>query len=312
MTARIARPTDNYDIAGWNAFYVANPHLFRSVGAEGDDDKGGGEEEVVDQKTLPEGLRKEAGKKDAKAKADADADADGEGDGEGGKKAKAKEGDTPKLVRVRINGKSYDLPEDVAEDLLIEQDKARTRTAKEKVEKKAEKEEKKAEGDGADDLKEIETLIFTNPREALTRFGKSLAAQITGSLRSEYTRDQAQAAFWNDFYAAEGKHLKKADRIVKAVMADHMDVLSTMTVAQAKKTLADLTDKELQSLLNDAGYSKKIDTNDKTQVEGTAKTSKKAEEKKVDEKELGSLSAIVKKRQEARRKATFSKGNEAA
>ena len=31
------RPTDDYDVAGWAAYYAANPGMRRSVGAEGDD-----------------------------------------------------------------------------------------------------------------------------------------------------------------------------------------------------------------------------------------------------------------------------------
>lgn len=37
------RPTDNYDVEAWNRYFAENPHLFRSVGAAGDDgnDDGG-------------------------------------------------------------------------------------------------------------------------------------------------------------------------------------------------------------------------------------------------------------------------------
>lgn len=41
MTMKIERPLDDYDVDAWTAFYAANPHLMRSVGAAGDD---GGEE----------------------------------------------------------------------------------------------------------------------------------------------------------------------------------------------------------------------------------------------------------------------------
>lgn len=42
-TAIAQRPTDDYDVTGWQAFYAAHPELKRSVGSAGDDNGEGGE-----------------------------------------------------------------------------------------------------------------------------------------------------------------------------------------------------------------------------------------------------------------------------
>ena len=44
VTKKITKPSDPYDVAGWNSFYESNPGFHRSVGADGDNGgEGGGE-----------------------------------------------------------------------------------------------------------------------------------------------------------------------------------------------------------------------------------------------------------------------------
>lgn len=94
MKTQIDHPTDDYDIEGWAAFYEANPHLRRSVGAEGDDNaddggdddagKGGDDDaadEGKDKKVSHDTKGKDKTGKDKAGDKDGDDDTDGKGKG---------------------------------------------------------------------------------------------------------------------------------------------------------------------------------------------------------------------------------------
>lgn len=101
----INRPTDPYDVAGWEAFYAAHPHLMRSVGAAGDDGADGGDAgdaadpnatdadgaEGQDGAEGADDTGKDAGGKDADGKETGDAPEDPKAKKGSGKKPDAKD-----------------------------------------------------------------------------------------------------------------------------------------------------------------------------------------------------------------------------
>lgn len=118
---------------------------------------------------------------------------------------------------------------------------ARMKAELEALAAKLPKEQPKSGGDPNDDL---ETSLFTNPKEAIERIIATAVQQATNSIRGETAITNAQNAFWTNFYEAHPE-LKGDDLVVKAVMNRDFAELKPLKVADAIKKLGEATQKYL-------------------------------------------------------------------
>ena len=146
------------------------------------------------------------------------------------------------------------------------------------------------------------TGLFTEPEEALKRLREEIKAEVKGEITTAYNAAESQKDFWTGFYK-ENADLADEKMIVNAVMTRDWATLKDLAPAAAAKKLAEAAKKELMRI---SGGKSPSDDNARQVEGGSTKNSAPAGKKPDDDKVL-SLSDIIKKRQEARRKAQFSK-----
>lgn len=157
-------------------------------------------------------------------------------------------------------------------------------------------EEKKAGYDYA-------TGLFTEPEVALQKLRDEIKAEVKGEITTAYTAAETQKGFWNSFYK-DNKDLEDEKMLVNAVMARDWNSLKDMSPEAAAKKIAENTKKEIMRL----NGGKSPSDPDAREVEGGGANKKAAPNGgNSDDNKVLSLSEIIKKRQEARRKAQFSK-----
>ena len=146
------------------------------------------------------------------------------------------------------------------------------------------------------------TGLFTEPEEALKRLREEIKAEVKGEITTAYNAAESQKDFWTGFYK-DNSDLADEKMIVNAVMTRDWATLKDLAPAAAAKKLAEAAKKELMRI---SGGKSPSDDNARGVEGGSTKNSAPAGKKTDDDKVL-SLSDIIKKRQEARRKAQFSK-----
>jgi len=82
--------------------------------------------------------------------------------------------------------------------------------------------------------------LFTEPKEALRKYGDIVREQTKRELRAEYTTNQGNVKFWADFYHANDDLAEDKD-LVESTLNSNLDTLANMPVSDAIKKLADLT-----------------------------------------------------------------------
>ena len=123
------------------------------------------------------------------------------------------------VLTLRVGGKTFQVPAELAEAILEEQEDAK-KAAKAPASKKENKEDKPRLKSALDT---VETDIFTNPKKVFAEFKAELANEIREELTRMYTREEQQKEFWTTFYG-QNKDLVGAEYIVKGVMSDRMTV----------------------------------------------------------------------------------------
>jgi hypothetical protein len=147
---------------------------------------------------------------------------------------------------------------------------------------------------------DYDTLIFTQPKEAVARIKAELKAELAGVSESE----KARAQFWTNFYD-EFPELKGDELVVNAVASRDYNDLKDLKVVDARKKLGEATQKYLLERGVDRKKAKKGN-----QVEGgTESKDARSQSSKVSEDsqpEQGGISSVLKQRREARRAAAAS------
>lgn len=218
--------------------------------------------------------------------------------------AATKTNEPPKAEKVEVEGKTYEVPPEVAAAIAKArkevEDKgtaaaateAELRRQLEAATKKPAGGEGGKTGDANDDL---ETLLFTNPKEALAK----VKADILAEVRGETAQRAAQTGFWQHFYE-KNPELKDADLVVKAVMGREMAKLAPLTVEKAAEVLAEASQKELLRL----GVVKKGKPKANPAEGGTEGASGGSKDTgDVSESSQSGISAALKARRTARREA---------
>jgi|1_EtaG_2_1085319.scaffolds.fasta_scaffold01109_4 hypothetical protein len=163
----------------------------------------------------------------------------------------------PEEVEVVIGGQLYNMSPEAAMAYQNEQVSQQSTRDAAPIQ-----EETKEPGDGPN----YEEILFTDPNEALRLHGEAVAKQVTETLTNQYSTNQAQQRFWDDFYSENGE-LKEDDHIVRMVLTQHFDVLENMSGKAARDKLAELTQTEILRLVNKQGGTNQ-EGNESTSLEG--------------------------------------------
>ena len=144
---------------------------------------------------------------------------------------------------------------------------------------------------------ELETLLFENPKAALSR----LRQEITEDVTQQYRQDQHRQQFWRDFYRANDDLDSSDELMVQAVMSSHWGELQALPMSEAIKRIGDMTRNEILRI------SKKLKTGGETLpvnraiVEGAGVPAPKRTASTEPDDGIHSLSDVLRKRREQRR-----------
>lgn len=152
------------------------------------------------------------------------------------------------------------------------------------------------------DAYDYATGLFTEPEVALNKLRAEIKAEVKAELGGMYEAAETKKDFWNTFYS-ENADLKTEKLVVDAVLQRDYSKLSTMPIAEASAKLSDSVKKELMRL---KGGKSDSDTSNKG-VEGSSTRLNTPNTGQPTDSNIMSLSEIIRNRQQARRKAQFSK-----
>ena len=138
--------------------------------------------------------------------------------------------------------------------------------------------------------------LFRNPKKTLERFGNEVAERVTKQLTGQYQRDRSTQKFWEEFYE---KHpdLKADHDLVEVTLSSNLSKLAAVQVPEAIERLAELTRDRILRYAGDAAKSRP-----KARAEGAKGTISPAPPVAPDEPKILSISQMLKKRREDRRK----------
>lgn len=145
--------------------------------------------------------------------------------------------------------------------------------------------------DPYDDI-DWETELYSNPKEALKKYGKIVKDEVSRDLTSKYQQERGQSKFWEDFYK-DHKDLKDDHFLVQSTLSANMAALANVPVADAMNKLADLTRQNIMR------YSQK-GAGRKARVEGNDPPQPRPQPR--EEPTVVTLGDILRSRREARRK----------
>lgn len=207
---------------------------------------------------------------------------------------------TPTTVEVEIGGVKHKVDPAIAAAMKASADaateaatKAAEATAQlDEVRKKLPKEAPTTAEPGDD----LDTLLFTNPKEALSRVKEEAKAEI----RAEYQQSEAQKTFWSNFYEAN-PDLVGCEMVVRSVSTRDFASLRDLSVEKAAEKIAENAVKELLKM----GVTKKSGKKAPVSEGGTERTPRKSDSGNVSESSRPpvSLSSIIKDRQKNRANA---------
>lgn len=144
--------------------------------------------------------------------------------------------------------------------------------------------------------REWEKLIFEDTENAIKLLKEDIRREITGELRTAYTKDMGEKEFWSEFYSTH-EDLKGDRDLVQATLGSNIKALQDLPVSEAAKKLADLT---RARILRYKGGETEQKNNKKTKVEGSGIP---GEKKPVPGKpEILSLGDVIRARRAARNK----------
>lgn len=143
---------------------------------------------------------------------------------------------------------------------------------------------------------DYETLLFTNPKEAVRLIKAEMRDELNGQLAST----NAQQSFWTEFYA-QNPDLKESDWLVKSILNREMPRMMKMQVPEAIKDLSETVKGEILKLSK-----VKTEKDPKGEVEGANESGKGRSKVVADagKDSPTSLTDVLKGRRAARRAGT--------
>lgn len=146
----------------------------------------------------------------------------------------------PVMVRIRLNGRYLDLPEDQANAILEHDEKQRATIRRQGDElgqlRKQPREEPRKDEPPADD----EAEFWVNPREYVSKQVARAKEEAARQFEETQERKERQARFWGKFYS-DHDDLKDQERIVRFVVSEHYDEIKELDAPDAHKRIAELS-----------------------------------------------------------------------
>lgn len=145
--------------------------------------------------------------------------------------------------------------------------------------------------------KDIDVLLFSNPKEAAA----AIKQEAKDEIRAEMQAREDRAAFWTGFYAAFPE-LKEDDLVVQAVLSRDFASLKSLQVPEATVKLGE----SVQKYLLERGIDRKK-TKKGGEIEGGTESGVRSPKKGTGEPSLQpttSLTAVLRERQQKRRAAS--------
>lgn len=153
------------------------------------------------------------------------------------------------------------------------------------------------------DAYDYETGLFTEPAVALKRLREEIKSEVKAEMTGQYNAAETKKEFWSSFYTAN-TDLKDEKLIVDAIVQRDWNKLSSMSIEDASKAIATAAKKEIMRL---SGGKSSADEGDQNNLEGGSTKKIPSKSGNSGQPEVTSLSDVIRKRQEARRKAQFTK-----
>lgn len=230
-----------------------------------------------------------------------------QGEAEGQEAQGGQQEQNPKPVwgrEVEVGGRRVRVEDDVAQ--AIEQERQQMRDELNRSQQQLDEvrtssnqqQTQSGESEGSETDSELEALWYTNPQKAANLVAERAQKAAEENLRKEYRKDKAWEQFWTSFYQANS-HLKGDDDIVKMVFNQKYSDWSNLSVEEAQKRLADAASNRIIAIQRQA------QSGESPQVEGGGGASEgrgKAKATAGGEDEPQTLGAVIKKRNQARRR----------
>lgn len=215
---------------------------------------------------------------------------------------------TSDLVDYEINGQKYKVDKNTAAILAAQQqgfDRTLNTLKQQQTQQQPTKDKKKSVEEDEDDLT---VRLFSDPKSVLEELKKNIISTVRTEMTSEYTQDQSQRQFWNDFYEENKDLNRKTDHgIVEMVLRKNLKGLADMQTSDAGKKLADLAREEILSIIGRHNKNGKSGNRaatfeaPSTEVRRSQQKTESAEDS--EEEKRPSLSQLIKKRRDAKRRA---------
>ncbi len=150
-----------------------------------------------------------------------------------------------------------------------------------------------------EDPNEANLRFFTDPNKALEERLSQERQKLEKAMREEMALDKERERFWGQFYS-ENKHLVGRDRFVQAIVAQEFDTLKDLPPDQSRKELA----KIINGMLGVETKGQKRTLSDQPAMTERSTSSPNARSQPSQPRQpLGSVSAELDRRREARRRA---------
>lgn len=215
---------------------------------------------------------------------------------------KAPKAGEKKTVKVNVGGVDHELDENVAAIVgaLKKQNEDLYGYLRTMTQGTQGKPAPKADDKDEDD--EFETLLFTDPKAAVKKIRASIKAEVKQEMTGQYNAVESEKQFWTAFYD-NNKDLKEHDFYVRAVLNREFAGWKDLPAVEAAQKLAETVKKELLKMRGGRSDSDATSRG----VEGTSSRVNAKTSSQNPEDVVPSIGEIIRKRQAARRQATFHK-----
>lgn len=214
----------------------------------------------------------------------------------------------PVLVRVRIDGKTLMVTEEVADALQAREAAFQKKISEQGAElgrirqqvKQEPRQEQQADS-GNDDLE-----FFQSPTKAFQKHTESLETRITDKIRQEYAVEQSRREYWGQFYK-DNPSLVGKEKFVHAIVAQEYDSLKDLPPDQSRTELGRIIGEMVGT--QESGERKTLPNKQATSERASNPPGAPRKAPQQVQPALG-LSAAIKARAEARRRAQFNQKDE--
>lgn len=209
----------------------------------------------------------------------------------------------PQLVRIRLNGKTIEVPPDVADAIQAREENFQRRLSEQGAElgqlrQQVRQEQPQSQPQTPTQDEDLE--FFQSPTAAFQRRVDLVREQIMQQIRHEQQLEEARRQFWQNFYQKHSD-LAGRERFVNAVFQQELPNLQSLSPAEAQERLAEA----IHDLLGEGGSAGTPLKNGPVTTERGSNPPQTRRQPPSPPQQGGTLSDGIRARAEARRRAAF-------